>query len=146
MCVFMCTDICPYRVTENTKFRQTEVSLAMRLAQLAACLLLKRRKHHFLYHLWYNCWPTSPWKACETLVNSLLPFRRALTDLHGDFAEERKNFYCSTNLREVSLFCSLNCILGDVVAQDDTGVGSVHHTEPLLLDERQVRCAITLHG
>lgn len=51
-----------------------------------------------------------------------------------------------SDLREVSILCSLDCILGDVVPEYKARVGAVHHPHPLLLHGLHVALALQLQS
>lgn len=51
-----------------------------------------------------------------------------------------------SDLREVSILCSLDCILGDVVPEYKARVGAVHHPHPLLQHGLHVALALQLQG
>lgn len=51
-----------------------------------------------------------------------------------------------SDLGEVSALGGLDGILGDVVPEDEAGVGAVHHPHPLLLRRQHVALALQLQG
>ena len=59
---------------------------------------------------------------------------------------QSENSNSKTHLREVSVLGGRNCILGDVVPEDHTRVGAVHHPQSVIQDFLDITLALQLPG